>query len=131
MTLKEFNKLFKLNIEFAIPASDKPALRQAWNDQIDAMCKNGQLPERARDWSHPRRFYKYNTPENPNRPSKHYERKTKDEYHVHGLYAHGWEEVTAEETRKEANERLKEYRENEPGTMFKVVSKRVPRTVTA
>ncbi len=54
-----------------------------------------------------------------------YIRKTKDEFQVHGFYAGGWEEVTAEETRKEARERLKEYRENERGTAFKLVVKRV------
>lgn len=126
MTRKEFNAFFKANIEPSIASNDKPALRQAWNDTIDAMCKAGNLPDRARDWSHPRRFYRYGSEENPQRASAHYERKTKDEYQVHGYYTHGWEEVTAEDTRAEAKERLKEYRENEPGTAFKLVRKRVP-----
>lgn len=52
-------------------------------------------------------------------------RKTRDEFQVHGNYAHGWEEVTAEDTRKEARERLREYRENEPGTAFKMVKRRI------
>lgn len=55
-----------------------------------------------------------------------YKRKTEDEYQIHGLYAHGWEEVTCESTRKEAKERLKEYRENETGTAFKMLKRRVP-----
>lgn len=54
-----------------------------------------------------------------------YKRKTVDEYQIHGLYAYGWEEVTCESTYKTAKERLKEYRENEPGTMFKIIAKRV------
>jgi hypothetical protein len=54
-----------------------------------------------------------------------YQRKTEDEYQIHGYYAHGWEEVTCEETRRQAKERLKEYRENEPETAFKLVKKRV------
>ncbi len=32
-----------------------------------------------------------------------------------GNYGHGWEDLTAEETRKEIRARLKEYRENEGG----------------
>lgn len=125
MTRAQFNQYFKAYVEPSISASDKPALRWAWNNTIDIMCKDRALPARARDWRHPRRFYRYGTPENPYRASAHYERKTKDEYQVHGKYAHGWEEVTAEDTRNEAKERLKEYRENEPGTEFKIVRKRV------
>lgn len=54
-----------------------------------------------------------------------YTRKTSDEYEIQGNYAHGWEEVTSEDTRKEARERLKEYRENERGTAFRIVKRRV------
>lgn len=54
-----------------------------------------------------------------------YVRKTRDEYQIVGHYAHGWEEVTVEDTHKEARERLKEYRENERGTAFKMVRRRV------
>ena len=53
-----------------------------------------------------------------------YQRKTIDEYQIHGLYCHGWEEVTAEETLQAAREQLKCYRENERGTAFKIVKKR-------
>lgn len=56
-----------------------------------------------------------------------YTRKTVDEYEVQGNYGygHGYECVTTEETRQEARQRLKEYRENEPGTPFRIVKKRV------
>ena len=63
-----------------------------------------------------------------------YQRKTRDEYQIHGNYGQGFEEVCAEDTRKEARERLKEYRENEPGIAFKIVVKRIkiePRTLRA
>lgn len=49
-----------------------------------------------------------------------YTRKTRDYWSVEGHYAHGWEEVTAEDDRKQARERIKEYRENEPGTSFRL-----------
>lgn len=56
-----------------------------------------------------------------------YKRKTKDEYEVQGNYGygHGWEMVTCEETRKGAKERLKEYRDNDPGNPYRLVHKRV------
>lgn len=54
-----------------------------------------------------------------------YKRKTTDEYQIHGLYSYGWEEVTAEDNRREALQRLKEYRDNEKGTAFKLVKKRI------
>lgn len=39
-------------------------------------------------------------------------------------YGHGWEDLCAEETRKEARERLKEYRENEGGN-YRIVRRAV------
>ena len=54
-----------------------------------------------------------------------YIRKTKDEFQVHGNYGQGWEEVTCEDSRKEARQRLKEYRENDPDHTYKLVCKRV------
>lgn len=54
-----------------------------------------------------------------------YNRKTYDEYQIHGYYAHGWEEVTSEETRKAAREQLKCYRENDPCTPYKIIKRRV------
>lgn len=123
-TRKEFEQYFKANIEPSIN-NDLPALRQAWNDTIDSMCKGNELPDRARDWSHPKRFYRYGTLENPHRDRP---RKTKDEYEIQGDYGygHGWEKVTTEETWSAAKEQLRTYRENEPGVPFKIVPKRVP-----
>lgn len=54
-----------------------------------------------------------------------YIRETEDEYQIHGYYARGWEEVTSETTRKAAREQIKCYRENEPGTAFKIVKRRI------
>ena len=60
-----------------------------------------------------------------------YKRKTEDEFQIHGYYSGAWEEVTCETTRLEARARLKEYRENEPGTAFKVVKRRIKISDTA
>lgn len=57
MTNKEFKAFFKSEIEPNISATDKPALRQAWNDTIDGMCRDNKLPDKAMNWAHPRRFY--------------------------------------------------------------------------
>lgn len=54
-----------------------------------------------------------------------YKRKTVDELQIHGFYTFGWEEVTCEDNYKKARQRLKEYRENEPNTSFKLVVKRI------
>ena len=35
-------------------------------------------------------------------------------YAVQGYYAHGWEDVCEEETKAEAQDRLREHDENEP-----------------
>ena len=55
-----------------------------------------------------------------------YKRKTKDEFIVQGNYGygHGFEDECTEETRKEAKERLREYRENAPG-VYRLVVRRV------
>ena len=42
---------------------------------------------------------------------------------LQGTYGHGWEDLTAEETRAEIRQRLKEYRENEGGN-YRIVRKR-------
>lgn len=39
-------------------------------------------------------------------------------------YGHGWEDVTAEESGKEARERIREYRENERGVPFRLIRRR-------
>jgi len=49
-----------------------------------------------------------------------YKRKTRDLWDVEGYYAGGWEAVTCEESRSEAKARLKEYRENDPGTSYRL-----------
>ena len=58
------------------------------------------------------------------------ERKTEDEYQIHGNYGSGWEEVTSEATMKEAKAQIKTYRENEKGIPFKIVYKRIKKAVT-
>ena len=56
-----------------------------------------------------------------------YVRTTVDEWAVQGDYnfGHGWEDLTVETSRKEAVERRREYRENEPGTRLRIVKRRV------
>jgi hypothetical protein len=54
-----------------------------------------------------------------------YVRKTADEWHLEGHYGHGWELLTAEDSRREILARLKEYRDNEGGT-YRVRCRRVP-----
>lgn len=55
-----------------------------------------------------------------------YVRKTKDEWAFMANYGYGWEELFREYTQRDAYQTLKEYRENEPYTSFKIVKKRVP-----
>jgi hypothetical protein len=56
-----------------------------------------------------------------------YIRKTRDEWEVQGNYGygHGFECVDTLNTRSEAKDSLKVYRENERGVFFKIVKKRV------
>ena len=54
-----------------------------------------------------------------------YTRKTYDEWQIQGLYSGQWEEVCSEDNRKEAFQRLKEYRENEIGTHFQIKKVRI------
>lgn len=56
-----------------------------------------------------------------------YVRVTRDEYDVEGNYGYGdgWEAVTCEDSRREARERLREYRDNEPGVPFRIRKRRV------
>lgn len=53
-----------------------------------------------------------------------YIRKTKDVFTVQGLYFGTWEEETSENTRREAIERLKEYRENMPEYAHRLIKSR-------
>lgn len=50
-------------------------------------------------------------------------------YSIQGKYGRSWEEVTAETVRSEAVARLKEYRENEIGTAFRMVQKTEPKII--
>lgn len=44
----------------------------------------------------------------------------KYEFDIEGDYGYGFEMVCCESTKKEANQRLKEYRENEPNIIFRI-----------
>ena len=50
------------------------------------------------------------------------EQKTKDLWVLQGKYGYGdgWEDLTAEESHSEIRQRLREYRENEPGTSLRI-----------
>ena len=56
-----------------------------------------------------------------------YVRKTTDEFEIQQYTGaqYGWECVCSEETRKEAKERKKEYRNNQPEYAVRIVKKRV------
>lgn len=41
-------------------------------------------------------------------------------------YGHGWEDLTAADTRAEIRGYRKDYRENEPGTPLRVIQRREP-----
>lgn len=53
MSKAEFTKMFKEEILSDIDKSDKPAIREAWNNTVDAYIKDNKLPEKAGDWSSP------------------------------------------------------------------------------
>jgi hypothetical protein len=53
-----------------------------------------------------------------------YIRKTQDVYTVQGYYFGTWEDETSENTRREAIERLKEYRENMPEYSHRLIKTR-------
>jgi hypothetical protein len=59
-----------------------------------------------------------------------YQRKTEDEFILQGYYSYGWEDLTTEETYKEAKARKREYQDNERGT-YRIIKKRIPKTATA
>jgi hypothetical protein len=58
-----------------------------------------------------------------------YIRKTIDVYDLEGYTGsqYGWELMTRELTRKEAQERRKEYRENQPQYSYRIVKRREPK----
>jgi hypothetical protein len=53
-----------------------------------------------------------------------YQRKTRDVFTVQGFYFGTWEDETSENTRREAIERLKEYRENMPEYAHRLIKTR-------
>lgn len=60
-----------------------------------------------------------------------YERKTIATWELQLNYGYGWEYTLTEYTRKEARERLKEYRENQPQYPARLVKKRVRKEAIA
>lgn len=56
MTKAEFTKSLKSDL-IAMYGDDYPALRQAWNNNIDHYIKLGVIPPRAGDWTHPEWLY--------------------------------------------------------------------------
>ena len=54
-----------------------------------------------------------------------YVRKTEDVYSIRGNYGSGFEEVTTEETMKDALRCLKDYRDNVPQYPHKIAVKRI------
>ncbi len=55
MTKKEAEQIFKDNYWHSIPKNDKPAVRQAWNDFTDSLCKDGQITRHQYEsWLFPR-----------------------------------------------------------------------------
>ena len=61
MTKNDFTRYFRSEIlpqiieqEQETGTRDYPGRRQAWNDTIDSMIKDGTLPDRAGDWIKPK-----------------------------------------------------------------------------
>ena len=54
-----------------------------------------------------------------------YIRKTEDVYSIMGNYGSGFEEVTTEETMEDAQQTLKDYRDNEPQYSFYIKKSRI------
>ena len=53
-----------------------------------------------------------------------YQRKTIDLFIVQGLYCGQWEDETAETSRREGIDRLKEYRQNMPEYAHRLIKQR-------
>ncbi len=60
-----------------------------------------------------------------------YQRKTTDLFIIEGNYYGTWEEETAETTRREGINRLKEYRANMPEYSHRLIKRREPIGATA
>jgi hypothetical protein len=52
--VKQFNETVKPAIVARYGKSDNAAMRQAWNDFTDALCKNGDItPKQSENWTSP------------------------------------------------------------------------------
>ena len=47
--IREFNETIRLEVIRQYGKTDKPAMRQAWNDWTDALCKDGRITQRQYD----------------------------------------------------------------------------------
>lgn len=54
-----------------------------------------------------------------------YQRKTTDVYEIEGYYGQGFECVNTETTFAAAKKSVREYRQNEKGTAFRITKKRI------
>ena len=54
-----------------------------------------------------------------------YVRKTRDEFEIQSRHANSWDLECAEETYREARNRLREYLLNVPGVLHRIQKKRV------
>jgi hypothetical protein len=55
-----------------------------------------------------------------------YKRKTEDEFELQADYGFGWECETTETTRREARQRLREYRTNGVHAPMRIKHRRIP-----
>jgi len=58
-------------------------------------------------------------------------RKTEDEWRIMANNGYGWEEVNCENTRVDGRRSLKEYRENDKTSSYKMIKVRVKKEVVA
>jgi hypothetical protein len=54
-----------------------------------------------------------------------YKRKTKDEFTIQSYYNFDWENITTEDTYKQARERLEAYNKSEPEYKHRIIQHRV------
>ncbi len=55
MNKKQAEQIFKAEIMPYLPKNDKPALRMAWNDYTDSLCRDGQITSKQyQNWTQPR-----------------------------------------------------------------------------
>lgn len=92
--------------------SDHPALRELWNNYTDSLCRMSQITMKQ--------YETWTQPGFVSNPAKSYK-----EFQIHQNCGYGWEEVCSEDNMKEAKQRLKEYRKNQPEYPVKLVVRRV------